>query len=137
MLWEASDRLCSKRLKPLIPVLLPALERHGRLDLDGELLTVRAATKSLPIPTALALPVAVAPRQPLRAPVAQRRAGLRRHLDPHRPLGSEPDPLGSRSVSALFSIGTRRAMMSSDIFGSSVQVGVGNPLSGHLIVASR
>ncbi|MGX9120925.1 hypothetical protein ACWTU6_30570 [Mesorhizobium sp. BHbsci] len=22
-LWEASDRLCSKRLKPLIPVLLP------------------------------------------------------------------------------------------------------------------
>ena len=31
VLWEASDRLCSKRLKPLIPVLLPALERHGRL----------------------------------------------------------------------------------------------------------
>jgi hypothetical protein len=28
-LWEASDRLCSKRLKPIIPVLLPALERHG------------------------------------------------------------------------------------------------------------
>jgi hypothetical protein len=23
-LWEASDRICSKRLKPLIPVLLPA-----------------------------------------------------------------------------------------------------------------
>jgi hypothetical protein len=30
-LWEASDRLCSKRLKPIIPVLLPALERHGQL----------------------------------------------------------------------------------------------------------
>ncbi|WP_246505995.1 hypothetical protein [Mesorhizobium silamurunense] len=47
-LWEASDRLCSKRLKPLIPILLPALERHGRLDLDGELrdklLTISAAT---------------------------------------------------------------------------------------------
>jgi hypothetical protein len=26
-LREASDRLCSKRLKPLIPILLPALER--------------------------------------------------------------------------------------------------------------
>jgi hypothetical protein len=33
-LWEASDRVCSKRLKPLIPVLLPALERHGRLVID-------------------------------------------------------------------------------------------------------
>lgn len=32
-LWKASDRLCSKRLKPLIPIFLPALERHGRLDL--------------------------------------------------------------------------------------------------------
>ena len=30
-LWEASDQLCSKRLKPIIPVLLPALERHGQL----------------------------------------------------------------------------------------------------------
>jgi hypothetical protein len=47
-LWEASDRLCSKRLKPLIPILLPALERHGRLDLDiklrDKLLTISAAT---------------------------------------------------------------------------------------------
>ena len=25
VLWEASDRVCSKRLQPLIPVLLPAL----------------------------------------------------------------------------------------------------------------
>jgi hypothetical protein len=31
VLWEASDRVCSKRLKPLIPVLLPALERHRQL----------------------------------------------------------------------------------------------------------
>lgn len=30
-LWEASDRVCGKRLKPMIPVLLPALERHSRL----------------------------------------------------------------------------------------------------------
>lgn len=47
-LWEASDRLCSKRLKPLIPILLPALERHGRLELNTELrdklLMVSAAT---------------------------------------------------------------------------------------------
>ena len=37
VLWEASDRICSKRLKPLIPTLLPALERHGRLTLIAEL----------------------------------------------------------------------------------------------------
>ena len=30
-LWEASDRICGKRLVSMIPVLLPALERHGRL----------------------------------------------------------------------------------------------------------
>lgn len=48
VLWEASERLCSKRLRPLIPVLLPALERHGRLGLDdalrSKLLTVSPAT---------------------------------------------------------------------------------------------
>lgn len=47
-LWEASDRICSKRLKPLIPVLLPALERHGRIvlteDARARLLAVSAAT---------------------------------------------------------------------------------------------
>jgi hypothetical protein len=32
-LWEASDRVCGKRLKVMIPVLLPALEQHGRLKL--------------------------------------------------------------------------------------------------------
>ena len=37
VLWEASDRVCSKRLKPMIPTLLPALERHGQLASDAEL----------------------------------------------------------------------------------------------------
>src|SRR5665647_1591487 len=31
VLWEASDRLCGKRLRPLIPILLEAMERHGHL----------------------------------------------------------------------------------------------------------
>jgi hypothetical protein len=48
VLWEASERLCSKRLRPLIPILLPALERHGRLEVDdglrGKLLAVSPAT---------------------------------------------------------------------------------------------
>ena len=47
-LWEASDRLCGKRLEVMIPSLLPALERHGRLDLGAAeralVLTVSAAT---------------------------------------------------------------------------------------------
>jgi hypothetical protein len=36
VVWEASDRICSKRLKPPVPVLLPALERHGRLAISAE-----------------------------------------------------------------------------------------------------
>lgn len=32
-LWEASDRVCGKRLKVMIPILLSALEQHGRLKL--------------------------------------------------------------------------------------------------------
>ena len=34
VLWEASDRICGKRLKPLVAVLLPALERHAQLRLN-------------------------------------------------------------------------------------------------------
>jgi hypothetical protein len=34
VLWEAADRICGKRLKPLVPLLLPAMERHGHLLLD-------------------------------------------------------------------------------------------------------
>jgi len=47
-LWETSDRVCSKRLAVMMPTLLPALERHGRLrlgEIEGALvLSVSAAT---------------------------------------------------------------------------------------------
>lgn len=33
-LWEASDRICGKRLKALLPVLLAAFERHGHMSPD-------------------------------------------------------------------------------------------------------
>jgi hypothetical protein len=33
LLWEASDRVCGKRLRALLPVLVDAMERHGRLEL--------------------------------------------------------------------------------------------------------
>ena len=48
VLWEAADRLCGKRLKALIPMLVDAMERHGHLSLDptvkDKLLSVSAAT---------------------------------------------------------------------------------------------
>src|SRR3979411_995549 len=47
-LWEASDRICGKRLKVMIPTLLPSLERHGRVKRDqggrALVLAVSAAT---------------------------------------------------------------------------------------------
>ena len=48
VLWEAADRVCGKRLKALIPMLVDAMERHGHLDLDpvirSKILQVSAAT---------------------------------------------------------------------------------------------
>jgi len=37
ILWEASDRLCGKRLRPLIPILVEAMEGHGHLDLAPQI----------------------------------------------------------------------------------------------------
>ena len=48
VLWEASDRVCGKRLKALLPILLPALERNEHLKLEveirGKILSMSAAT---------------------------------------------------------------------------------------------
>jgi len=48
VLWEASDRVCGKRLKALLPILVPALERNGHLNLAEplrpKLLSMSAAT---------------------------------------------------------------------------------------------
>ena len=47
-LWEASDRLCGKRLKAILPILLKSMEGHGHLKLDPTLkklvLSASAAT---------------------------------------------------------------------------------------------
>ena len=37
LLWEAGDRLCGKRLKALIPILLDSMERHGHIELAPEI----------------------------------------------------------------------------------------------------
>ena len=44
VLWEASDRICGKRLKALMPVLVEAMERHGHLRLGPE---IRAAVLAM------------------------------------------------------------------------------------------
>jgi hypothetical protein len=48
VLWETSDRVCGKRLKPLLRILVPSLERHGHLKLDeairAKVLAMSAAT---------------------------------------------------------------------------------------------
>ena len=48
VVWEASDRICGKRLRPLLPTLVEAMERHGHLQLVPEvrsrLLAMSAAT---------------------------------------------------------------------------------------------
>ena len=48
VLWEAADRVCGKRLKALVPMLIDAMERHGHLELDpivkDKVLAVSAAT---------------------------------------------------------------------------------------------
>lgn len=48
ILWEASDRICGKRLKAILPELVDAMERYGHLSLDpevkGRVLRISAAT---------------------------------------------------------------------------------------------
>src|SRR3954451_13631239 len=48
VIWEASDRVCGKRLKALAPILVEVMERHGHLQLAAEvrtrLLAMSAAT---------------------------------------------------------------------------------------------
>jgi len=48
VVWEASDRVCGKRLRPLVPLLIDTMERHGHLrlapEVRGRLLAMNAAT---------------------------------------------------------------------------------------------
>ena len=37
VVWEASDRICGKRLKAALPSMVRSLERHGHLDIDPQM----------------------------------------------------------------------------------------------------
>ena len=48
VLWETADRICGKRLKAALPILVESMERHGHLTLEArvkeQVLSVSAAT---------------------------------------------------------------------------------------------
>jgi hypothetical protein len=48
LVWEASDQICGKRLRPLLPILVEAIERHGHVqpapEVRARLLAMSAAT---------------------------------------------------------------------------------------------
>ncbi len=67
-MWEASDRVCGKRLKALLPTLVPALERHGHLHLDE---TVRKALMAISSAT---IDRALAPQRSVRRRVSRKPA---------------------------------------------------------------
>lgn len=76
LVWDASDRICGKRLKAALPHLVESMERHGHLQLDAEirerLLVAGAATLGRLL-------------KPVRATVASRRKccrnlGAGRHI---------------------------------------------------------
>ena len=54
VLWEASDRVCGKRLKAIIPTLLAAMQHHGHLALATELRELLMKMSAATIDRALA-----------------------------------------------------------------------------------
>jgi Integrase core domain len=88
VLWEASDRVCGKRLRALLPVLLPALERHGHLKLDETIRSKILAMSAATIDRLLRMPRnAMRERKPRRVvPEPRRRIPLRTFADWNEPL---------------------------------------------------
>ena len=89
VLWEASDRMCGKRLKALLPILVPALERHGHLSLDPGVRERLMAASAATIDRRLAPARAVTAGQ--RGPRRSRLDGVRGSV-PVRTFGDWKDP---------------------------------------------
>lgn len=82
-LWEAADRICGKRLKPLLTLLVAALEKHRHLKLDptvrGQVLKLSASTIDRLLQSTRA--VAQPRRRPRGAPTLRRRVPVRTFAD--------------------------------------------------------
>jgi hypothetical protein len=53
VIWDASDRICGKRLKALMPLLVEAMERHKHLQLAPEIRTTLLGMSAATIDRAL------------------------------------------------------------------------------------
>ena len=81
VLWEASDRICGKRLRPLLRTLLPSLERHGHLQLDAEV-RAKVAMGAATIDRLLREPKATRKKKkPRTCPELRRRIPVRTFAD--------------------------------------------------------
>ena len=87
VLWEASDRVCGKRLKPLLKILIPSLERHGHLRLDSSIRAKLLAMSAATIDRALRAPKSVTKSKKRRVvmPEIRRRIAVRTFADWHEP----------------------------------------------------
>src|SRR5260221_6201437 len=87
VLWEASDRVCGKRLRALLPILLPALERNGHLHLADPMRQKILAMSASTIDRLLREPrSATRLRKARRAmPAARRRVPVRTFADWNEP----------------------------------------------------
>ena len=79
--WEATNRLCGKRLVPFLPELVPSLERHGHLVLTEEV-RARLLRLSLRLSPATADRLLRPVRQPARGVSTTKRGRLLKHQVP-------------------------------------------------------
>jgi hypothetical protein len=89
VLWEASDRVCGKRLKPLLPILVSALEHHGHLTLATAVRARVLAASAATIDRLLASTRAAVSGQRTRRraiPAVQRNVPVRTFADWEAPL---------------------------------------------------
>jgi hypothetical protein len=87
VMWEASDRVCGKRLRALLPILVSALERHGHLKLDDAIRTKILAMSASTIDRLLRMPRStLRPRKNRRVvPELRRRVRIRTFTEWNEP----------------------------------------------------
>jgi hypothetical protein len=87
VLWEASDRVCGKRLRALLPILLPALERNGHLHLAEPMRQKILAMSASTIDRSLRVPRSATRLKKARRamPAARRRVPVRTFADWNEP----------------------------------------------------
>jgi len=87
VLWEASDRVCGKRPRALLPILLPALERNGHLHLGEAMRQKILAMSASTIDRLLRVPRSATRLKKVRRamPAARRRVPVRTFADWNEP----------------------------------------------------